>query len=95
MKIDPTHVVDIDLTTDETPRTIKVLRPVVFLEGEEFGCLLGPDKDRGIYGSGKSAEAALADWNMNLASRIENPAEDDEVAQFAIDSLSITKNDVW
>ena len=95
MNVDPESLVNIDFTTPETERTLKILQPVVYKDGDAFGCLLGEDPTVGIFGCGNSADEAISDWKDNLKSRINEHQENDELADFVIDSLSITKDDVW
>jgi hypothetical protein len=95
MLIDPELVLDYDFTRPEVNRTLKNLQPVVFRDGEAYGCLLGPDLETGILGKGASPEEAIYKWEENLQKRIQDPADDDEVAEFVIDTLRLTKDDVW
>lgn len=95
MVIDPSLVVDFDFTRPEVNRTLKNLQPVVYKDGTAYNCLLGPDLERGILGTGATPEEAIYQWEKNLQQRIQEPAEDDEVAEFVIDTLRMTKDDVW
>jgi hypothetical protein len=95
MVIDPDLVVDYDFTKPEVNRTLKNLQPVVYKNGESYNCLLGPDLETGIVGMGASPEEAIYNWERNLQQRIQHPAEDDEVSEFVIDTLRMTKDDVW
>jgi hypothetical protein len=95
MKIDPSLIIDYDFTTKETNRTLKNLQPVVYKNGEAYNCLLGPDLEQGILGIGNTPEEAIYNWEANLQKRIQNPSEDDEVSEFVIDTLRMTKDDVW
>lgn len=87
--------VPVDFESQDLSRRIKELRPVVWREGTDFCCLLGPDPQEGIFGCGNTAEAAMNDWETHLRERIENASISDEVAQYAIDTLNISKDDVW
>jgi hypothetical protein len=95
MQIDPEKVVDIDFTTKETNRTLKTLQPIVFKEGESYCCHLGEDHTHGILGCGNSPEEAIKEWEQNLQKRMDHHDENDELAEYVIDSLRITKDDVW
>ena len=95
MNIDPELVVDFDFTKPEVNRTLKNLQPVVYKDGDQYNCLLGPDLEQGILGRGATPDAAILQWEANLQERIQDPDENDEVAEFVIDSLRITKDDVW
>jgi hypothetical protein len=95
MTIDPELIVNFDFTKPEVNRTLKNLQPVVYKDGDQYNCLLGPNLEQGILGTGATAEAAILQWEADLQKRIQNPDEDDEVAEFVIDSLRMTKDDVW
>jgi predicted DNA-binding antitoxin AbrB/MazE fold protein len=95
MQIDPAKIVDIDFTTPETKQTLKTLQPVVFKEGEAYCCHLGEDHTNGIMGRGNSPDEAINDWEKSLQKRIDEHDENDELAEFVIDSLKISKDDVW
>jgi len=95
MNIDPELVVDFDFTRPEVNRTLKNLQPVVYKDGDQYSCLLGPDLEHGILGTGATPDAAIMQWEVNLQKRIQDPDENDEVAEFVIDSLGMTKDDVW
>ncbi len=87
--------VSVDFESEGLSRGVKELRPVVWREGTDFCCLLGPDPQEGIFGCGNTAEAAMNDWETHLRERIEIAGASDEVAQYAIDTLQISKDDVW
>jgi hypothetical protein len=95
MQIDPESKVDIDFTTPDTDRTLKTLQPVVYKNGDSFCCLLGEDPTQGIFGCGGSPQEAIDDWKVKLQKRMDQHDEDDELAEFVIDSLKISKDDVW
>lgn len=87
--------VEIDLTSESMPRTIRTLVPAVYKDGDTYCCLLGPSPDEGVFGSGSTPEAALSDWEDQLRKRIINADENDEVATYAKDALGTHKKDVW
>jgi len=95
MQIDPAKIVKIDFTKPETNRTLKTLQPVVFKEDELFCCLLGEDRAQAIIGYGNTPEEAIYDWEQNLQKRIDQHEDNDELAEFVIDSLKTSKDDVW
>jgi hypothetical protein len=95
LTIDPDLVVNYDFTAQNVNRTLKNLQPVVFRSGPVYNCLLGPSLEAGILGMGSTPEEAIFNWEVQLKKRIQNPAEDDELAEFVIDSLRMTKDDVW
>jgi len=87
MKIDPAYKVDIDFTAPGTKASLKTLQPVVFKEGNAFCCLLGEDPTVGIFGCGDTAFEAINDWEISLQKRIDHHEENDELANYVIDSL--------
>lgn len=95
MIVDQAVLVDMDFTAADVDRTLKTLQPVVYRDGEQFCCHLGPDMDQGILGKGDTPEAAIDDWKAALKQRVQSAGEDDELANFVKDSLNFSKNDVW
>lgn len=95
LTIDPELIVNYDFTAAEVNRTLKNLQPVVYKNGNGYHCLLGPNLEEGILGTGSSPEEAIYDWELKLQERIQSPSEDDEVSEFVIDTLRMTKDDVW
>lgn len=95
MDIPRNRIVEIDYESDHLSKPVKDLRPVVWKDEKGYCCLLGPDPQEGILGTGSSKEAALADWETRLRDRIRSAGTRDEVAQYVIDTLRISKDDVW
>jgi hypothetical protein len=95
MKIDPSQVIPIDFTTANTNRTLKTLQPVVFKDRDKFYCHLGEDHTNCILGTGHTPYAAIKNWEIELQRIIDHHDEDDELAEYVIDSLKISKDDVW
>ncbi|MCX2429879.1 hypothetical protein [Pedobacter sp. GR22-10] len=86
--------VTLNYEAKDLSRPVRELRPVLFKDGPGYSCLLGPDLDTGIIGSGNTPAKALQDWERSLYQRIDRPTEDDATAQYAKDQLSVSKNDV-
>src|SRR5690606_7178376 len=78
--------VEIDLTSESMPRTIRTLLPAVYKEGDSYCCLLGPDPEQGIFACGNTPESALSAWEEQLRKRIIDADENDEVATYAKDA---------
>jgi len=95
MKISEQLKVSLNYEEKELSRAVKELQPVVFQDGNEFCCLLGPDMKEGIFGCGISLQEALKDWERNLEKRINNATEGDEVALYAIDVLKASNKKIW
>lgn len=66
MTIDPKLIVNFDLTKPEVNRTLKNLQPMVYRDGDQYNCLLGPDLEQGILGVGVTPDAAILQWEANL-----------------------------
>jgi hypothetical protein len=88
-------VVHVNYESSDLPATVRQFKPVIFKEDEAFCCILGPDRDKGIYGCGRSVKEAIHNWDASFHKRLSNYKEDDEVARFVLDSLSVSKKDVW
>ncbi len=95
MKIATDKIVPLDFESEELPVEIRALRPVVFREETSYWCLLGPDPHQGIFGNGETVMDALADWLENLRLRLKTVDEDDEVANYANETLRASNRDVW
>ncbi|HUH18187.1 hypothetical protein [Albibacterium sp.] len=95
MNVEEVFKITIDFEADNLPKTVKIFRPLLFNEGEGFRSVLGPDLQKGIVGYGDSLDEALLDWDKNLKERIKSKNINDEVAQYVIDTLNTSVNDVW
>jgi len=95
MKIPDSVQVAYNYEAPGVPNEVKELRPALFRDGGDYCCILGPDEQTGIFGCGISLEDALSAWMHNLAVRITQPADDDEVALYAIDVLKASNKKVW
>lgn len=95
MDIPRNRLVELDYENDDFSGPVKDLRPVVWIDEQGYSCLLGPDPQEGILGTGNSVEAALADWEQQLKARVRTAGASDELAQYVIDTLRISKDDVW
>ncbi|HQW16216.1 MAG TPA: hypothetical protein PKY86_05340 [Niabella sp.] len=95
MKIPAAMQIDIDFEQDDLSKAVKDLHPVLWHDGQGYCCLLGPDPQEGILGCGMTKEEALSDWEINLRERVQTAGADDEVGQYVIDTLKISKKDVW
>lgn len=87
MHVAPQDRVDVNFQRESLPISIKIFQPVLFQDGEGYGCLWGPDFHAGIYGQGKTAEEALSNWDLHLRDRIKSKDHEDDVAQHVINIL--------
>lgn len=95
MVISEEAVVHVNYESADFPATVRQFKPVIFKEKDSFCCILGPDKETGVFGCGRSVKEAIKDWDASFHKRLSNYKEDDEVARFLLDSLSVSKKDVW
>ncbi|WP_134089951.1 hypothetical protein [Olivibacter sp. XZL3] len=95
MRIPQEMIVPFNYESQDLPRSVKELRPVIFQDGNDFCCVLGPDTRKGIFACGLSPQEALKNWQHNLDERIKNHPDDDEVAAYIIDALNASNKKVW
>lgn len=95
MKVAEDRIIQLDYEDGNLSINIRELRPVIFEGSEGYYCVLGPDVQTGILGSGTTIKGALASWEAALEMRIKSPADDDEVALYALDVLQASNKRVW
>lgn len=95
MKISEDAIIPIDYDSNKLSDFVKELRPVVYMEGKRFCCLLGPNPQEGIFGCGDSSDEAIQDWENTLKKRLEKAKDDDEIANYVKDSLNASNRKVW
>ena len=74
--------VAIDLSDGHVPESVKTFQPVLFRDGDAYCCVLGPDTEEGVVGSGKTPKEALKSWEKSLRERMKVNDKDDEVALY-------------
>ncbi|MBW8683495.1 hypothetical protein [Chitinophaga rhizophila] len=89
------ELVPMDYENEPLPKEVKELRPAVYLDGDAYCVILGPDPQEGVFGCSCTKEGAIEDWRNHLLSRIAHPSEEDNFALEVIDMLKTSKNDVW
>lgn len=82
MNTDGLTLVSIDFDAEDTPASVKRTHPVLYVDGDGYSCLLGPDPASGIYGHGKAPKDALKDFDRHFQDRLEHPMNGDPVADF-------------
>jgi hypothetical protein len=82
MNTEGLELVRIDYEAADTPESVKKTHPVVYVSGEDFCCLLGPDRKTGIYGCGKTVEQALMEFDRLFQERLAHPVTGDPVSEF-------------
>ncbi len=70
---------------------VRTFKPILFQDGEWFGCVLGPNPQHGIFGFGDTPAEAFNDWEKNLKERIRHPRKNDEVVKYIFEVLRGTE----
>jgi hypothetical protein len=94
VKVSEEKKVKVDFELSDFPRTVKVIKPVVFREGNAFCCAIGPDPNTGVFGYGTTAKNAIDDWDAKLMDRLAIAEEDDELALWVRSLLSSYNNSI-
>lgn len=94
MDADLSVKIEVDYNDTDLPRTVKELKPVLWIDGDSYRCVLGPDLQSGVSGQGNTPVKALLDWDDHLRLRMKNIDPNDEVAQFAVDALKASEYDI-
>lgn len=77
----------------EHTNAAQALRPVVYVEGDKYCCLLGPNPRDGVFGCGNTPDEALNNWEQHLKDRLQNPGEDDYIVNYVMHVISERKED--
>ena len=85
-EINPGQIVHVNLTG-----SAKALQPTVYKDGNLYFCLLGPDYNVGVGGSGKTTQHALTDWDKNLQIRLKANDDNDIIVQMVKELLKKKK----
>jgi hypothetical protein len=87
MSMEGLKTVAINYESDDLPKSVKELRPAVYMDGNSFCCILGPDPQTGIFGCGNDQKTALEDWDKHLKERMAISPENDDVVEFVRDNM--------
>jgi hypothetical protein len=60
------ETIHIDFTAPDIPETVKNFRPYIYRDEDNFYCILGTDKEYGVFGTGATVELAMQDWERSL-----------------------------
>ncbi|RYY53215.1 MAG: hypothetical protein EOO05_21275 [Chitinophagaceae bacterium] len=88
MEISNHQVIELDFEDPWYSDTVRTLRPVAYNDGQKIYCMLGPDFEHAILGSGTTLVEALKSWDAALQKRIEHHSATDEVALYVKDQLN-------
>jgi hypothetical protein len=94
MKVSEEKKVKVDFDLSDFPRTVKVIKPLVFTEGNAFCCAIGPDPHTGVFGYGTTIKKAIDDWDTKLMDRLATAQDDDELALWVRALLSGQNNSI-
>jgi hypothetical protein len=87
MKINPVDQVFIDYESETIPQSVYVFRPVVYEDGNAYCCILGPDREAGVFGSGTTPKDAMEDWEKHVRELIAGPKKkNSSTAQYIINN---------
>ena len=95
MAVDGNSIVKIDYNSADLPFSVREFRPTVYKDRDGYNCLLGPDPEAGIFGTGVSIRQAVNDWDRSFSERLQRADPDDEVVQYIRDTRATHKKDVW
>lgn len=95
MNVDESLKIDVDYTQEVLPKSARNLRPLVWKDNDLYNCLLGPDVNQGVFGSGETPLLAIVDWDTRLTSRLAEPKQNDEVIQYVKDVYKADNTEVW
>lgn len=85
------EVIELDYKNQTHPRSIELFHPVVFRDGNTYCVLLGPNRETGVFGSGKTQEEAVIDWELQLREKINAEESDDEVGSYIQEVIAAEK----
>jgi len=95
MNTDGLDVISIDFENESLPAPFRNLRPVLYKDGEQFCCILGPDRNQGIFACATTQAEAISDWTHQFRERMIDVSEEDEFAVELRDYVQMRKEDVW
>jgi hypothetical protein len=82
MKPDGLDVVHLNYADNNLPESVQQTHPLVYIDGDAYCCILGPDPERGVFGCGRSVKEALDDFDRHYAERLAQPVQGDPVSEF-------------
>lgn len=95
MNVEESLKIDIDYTEEVLPKSARKLQPLVWKDDELYNCLLGPDLNMGIFGTGETPLLAIVDWDTQLTARLAQAELEDEVIQYVKDVYKADNTEVW
>ncbi|MGK9125884.1 hypothetical protein M1D52_20190 [Olivibacter sp. SA151] len=91
MRLSQDARISINYESTDLPSSFRLLRPLIFQDGNEFICLFGPDLETGIFGLGFTVSDAIIDWESKLKDRLAHITESDKVGEEARNLLDASE----
>jgi hypothetical protein len=82
MKPEGYEVVAIDYSDPTIPESVQQTRPLLYIDGDAYCCILGPNPETGIFGRGPSISEALDNFDRQFQKLAANPIAGDPVSEF-------------
>ena len=82
MNSDGVNAVAIDYDNPATPESVQETHPLLYREGNDFCCILGPDPKSGIFGHGPTAQDALTDFDNHYREIETHPIPGNPISDF-------------
>jgi hypothetical protein len=82
MNTDGLNLVRIDYNAGNIPESVQDTKPVIYLRGDQYCCVLGPNPESGISGCGPTTGEALTNFDLRYKERLKNPISGDAVSEY-------------
>jgi hypothetical protein len=86
--------IEYDFDNENATEAVRTLQPLIYRDGPDYHCVIGPDLKNGIVGVGSTVNEALLEWESKVRKRIIYHTENDELAAFIIDKLNASPKNV-
>ena len=95
MNVEEHKKILMDYEDPSLAKFVRQLRPLVYREGENYCCILGPSPELGVFACSDTLEETLRQWTEALKQRASAAGSGDEVKQYINDTLNQSVDDVW
>ena len=68
MEINPEDIVNVDYRAFDI--AVQKIKPTVFMDGDSYCCISGPDPQAGVFGCGSTPIEAVQDWQKSLIEKL-------------------------
>lgn len=76
------EVIKIDYDRMDLPGAVRYFKPIIYKDGTNYCCLMGPDPQQGVFGCGDSPQDAVKDWMDDLEERLKTSRPNDKMVQY-------------